>query len=148
MRTHHLQDNINDAPLGNRKSKRAKVVPRTPVGEYQCDKRFLTRAWKAYVTAICTAPVGDYPAKSALLSEKISSSFVIDFGSLTLDSSEMSILVDRSSHLSAKVLMFSSITHVRCFCPILNTYSPRTLYSSTQSLFYSLLSHLPSLARH
>ncbi|KAF8045859.1 hypothetical protein N665_4280s0003 [Sinapis alba] len=94
----------NEAPIVNRKSKRAKVVPKNLVGEYQCDKRFLTRAWESYVNAICCTPNIDYSAKFSALSEKLTSPFVIDFGSLTLNNTEMAAIVDRSSHLSPKVL--------------------------------------------
>nr|VDD17980.1 unnamed protein product [Brassica rapa] len=45
-----LNDDQEPFPA-NRKSKRQKVVPRSLVGDYQCDKRFLTRAWEAHVNA-------------------------------------------------------------------------------------------------
>lgn len=57
----------NEVPIPNRKSKRAKVVPRNLVGDYQCDKRFFTRSWELYVNAICSTPSIDYAAKFALL---------------------------------------------------------------------------------
>ena len=63
-----------DAPILNRKSKRAKVVPRNLVGDYQCDKRFLTRAWESFVNAICSTPSIDYAAKFALLLEVLGGS--------------------------------------------------------------------------
>nr|VDD30516.1 unnamed protein product [Brassica oleracea] len=95
----------NEAPILNRKSKRTKVVPRNLVGDYQCDKRFLTRAWESYVNAICSTPSIDYAAKFALLLEILGGSpFVIDFGGLTVESSELSAIVDRSSHLPAKMM--------------------------------------------
>ncbi|WZZ80586.1 hypothetical protein YC2023_101158 [Brassica napus] len=47
---------LNQEPFpANRKSKRQKVVPRSLVGDYQCDKRFLTRAWEAHVNASIVA---------------------------------------------------------------------------------------------
>lgn len=55
------------------KSKPAKVIPRALVGEYQCDKQFLTRAWEAHVTALCSSPNNDYAAKFRSLSEKLKS---------------------------------------------------------------------------
>ncbi|KAG2267136.1 hypothetical protein Bca4012_075383 [Brassica carinata] len=57
-----------------RKSKRAKVVPRALVGDYQCDKRVLTRAWEAHVAAISSIPNNDYAAKRYSLSEKLNDS--------------------------------------------------------------------------
>ncbi|KAH0922251.1 hypothetical protein HID58_022269 [Brassica napus] len=102
-----------DAPILNRKSKRAKVVPRNLVGDYQCDKRFLTRAWESFVNAICSTPSIDYAAKFALLLEVLGGSpFVIDFGGITVESSELSAIVDRSSHLPS-TMMDVLIHHTR-----------------------------------
>ncbi|WZZ71291.1 hypothetical protein YC2023_082661 [Brassica napus] len=85
------------------KSKPAKVIPRALVGEYQCDKQFLTRAWEAHVTALCSSPNNDYAAKFRSLSEKLKSPFDINVGGLSLESRELSLIIERSSHLSAKV---------------------------------------------
>ncbi|CAG7874340.1 unnamed protein product [Brassica rapa] len=102
-----------EAPILNRKSKRAKVVPRNLVGDYQCDKRFLTRAWESFVNAICSTPSIDYAAKFALLLEVLGGSpFVIDFGGITVESSELSAIVDRSSHLPS-TMMDVLIHHTR-----------------------------------
>ncbi|XP_013636991.1 PREDICTED: uncharacterized protein LOC106342564 [Brassica oleracea var. oleracea] len=87
-----------------RKSKRAKVVPRALVGDYQCDKRVLTRAWEAHVAAISSIPNNDYAAKRYSLSEKLNDSFVINVFGLSLESRELSLIVDRSTHLPAKVV--------------------------------------------
>ncbi|KAH0860689.1 hypothetical protein HID58_088950 [Brassica napus] len=100
----------NEAAILNRKSNRAKVMPRNLMGDYQCDKRFLTRAWESYVNAICSTPSIDYAAKFALLLEILGGSpFVIDFGGLTVESSELSAIVDRSSHLPAKMMDVRSV---------------------------------------
>ncbi|KAF2530677.1 hypothetical protein F2Q70_00030240 [Brassica cretica] len=85
------------------KSKPAKVIPRALVGEYQCDKQFLTRAWEAHVTALCSSPNNDYAAKFRSLSEKLKSPFDINVGGLSLESRELSLIIERSSYLSAKV---------------------------------------------
>ncbi|KAF2601415.1 hypothetical protein F2Q70_00028174 [Brassica cretica] len=85
-----------------RKSKRAKVVPRALVGDYQCDKRVLTRAWEAHVAAISSIPNNDYAAKRYSLSEKLNDSFVINVFGLSLERRELSLIVDRSTHLPAK----------------------------------------------
>ncbi|KAG2330169.1 hypothetical protein Bca52824_001349 [Brassica carinata] len=90
-----LPDIDHDAPLVNRKSKRARVAPKNLVGDYQCDKKFLTRAWKSFVNATCTTTSIDYAAKVVVLSERLASSFVIDFGSLKLESSELLAIVER-----------------------------------------------------
>ncbi|KAG2304980.1 hypothetical protein Bca52824_033631 [Brassica carinata] len=93
----------NEDPIVNRKSKGAKVVPRHLVGDYLVDKRFLTRAWESYINAICSTPSIDYAAKFALLLEILDGTpFVIDFGGVTVESRELSAIVDRSSHLPAK----------------------------------------------
>ncbi|KAL0655888.1 hypothetical protein Bca4012_076472 [Brassica carinata] len=84
------------------KSKPAKVIPRALVGEYQCDKQFLTRTWEAHVTALCSSPNNDYAAKFRSLSEKLKSPFDINVGGLSLESRELSLIIERSSHLSAK----------------------------------------------
>ncbi|CAN7058891.1 unnamed protein product [Brassica oleracea var. botrytis] len=75
---------LNQEPFpANRKSKRQKVVPRSLVGDYQCDKRFLTRAWEAHVNASIVARV-------------------INVSGQSLDSSDLSAILARSSHLTAK----------------------------------------------
>ncbi|KAJ4910237.1 hypothetical protein Rs2_04858 [Raphanus sativus] len=103
MEEEPLQDIDNHAPIGNRKIKRPRVLPRNLVGDYQCDKRILTRAWESYVNGICITGI-DYAAKLAMLSEKLASPFVIDVGSLSLESNELLAIVERTSHLPAKVL--------------------------------------------
>ncbi|KAF8092049.1 hypothetical protein N665_0426s0007 [Sinapis alba] len=107
---HHMSEDAplpldeNDAPTPNRKSKRPKIIPMGLVGEYQCEKRFLTRAWEAYVNIICSSPNIDYAAKFVALLEKLDSSLVIVLGSLNLDSRDLSAIVERSSHLPVKVV--------------------------------------------
>ncbi|KAG2254323.1 hypothetical protein Bca4012_057855 [Brassica carinata] len=65
-----LTDNEEPFPA-HMKSKRQKVVPRALVGDYQCDKRFLTRAWEAHVNSIQRGPNVDYASKIRVLSEKL-----------------------------------------------------------------------------
>ncbi|KAG2270604.1 hypothetical protein Bca52824_065159 [Brassica carinata] len=79
----HLQDSLidppptsneNDAPAPlYRKSKRPRVVPRSLVCDYQCDKRILVRAWEAHVFATRRVPNIDYAVKFAKLSSKLES---------------------------------------------------------------------------
>lgn len=65
----------NEAPAPPyRKSKRPRVVPRALVGDYQCDKHILTRAWEAHVNAIRRVPNIDYAVKFGELSVKLESS--------------------------------------------------------------------------
>lgn len=62
----------NEEPFQpHRKSKRQKVLLRALVGDYQCDKLFLTRAWEAHVNALHRGPNIDYAAKIGALSEKL-----------------------------------------------------------------------------
>ncbi|CAN6883383.1 unnamed protein product [Brassica oleracea] len=66
--------NENDAPAPlYRKSKRPRVVPRSLVCDYQCDKRILVRAWEAHVFATRRVPNIDYAVKFAKLSSKLES---------------------------------------------------------------------------
>ncbi|KAF8105997.1 hypothetical protein N665_0149s0027, partial [Sinapis alba] len=92
----------NEAPIVNRKSKRAKVVPKNLVGEYQCDKRFLTRAWESYVNAICCTPNIDYSAKFSALSEKLTSPLVLD----VLIHHTRSVFLSNSEHIQSKNSVF------------------------------------------
>ncbi|XP_013598169.1 PREDICTED: uncharacterized protein LOC106306195 isoform X1 [Brassica oleracea var. oleracea] len=93
------------------KSKPAKVIPRALVGEYQCDKQFLTRAWEAHVTALCSSPNNDYAAKFRSLSEKLKSPFDINVGGLSLESRELSLIIERSSiYRPREVLQSNKIT--------------------------------------
>ncbi|KAH0879524.1 LOW QUALITY PROTEIN: hypothetical protein HID58_066918 [Brassica napus] len=86
--------NENDAPAPlYRKSKRPRVVPRSLVCDYQCDKRILVRAWEAHVFATRRVPNIDYAVKFAKLSSKLESPI-----------KELSAIVDRSTHLPPKVL--------------------------------------------
>ncbi|CAF2057901.1 unnamed protein product [Brassica oleracea var. botrytis] len=66
--------NENDAPAPlYRKSKRPRVVPRSLVGDYQCDKRILVRAWEAHVNATRRVPNIDYAVKFTELYSKLES---------------------------------------------------------------------------
>ncbi|KAH0873574.1 hypothetical protein HID58_070936, partial [Brassica napus] len=97
--------NENDAPAPlYRKSKRPRVVPRSLVGDYQCDKRILVRAWEAHVNATRRVPNIDYAVKFTELYSKLESPFTIKLDGLSLTSKELSAIVDRSTHLPSKVL--------------------------------------------
>ncbi|KAF3524226.1 hypothetical protein F2Q69_00048567 [Brassica cretica] len=97
--------NENDAPAPlYRKSKRPRVVPRSLVGDYQCDKRILVRAWEAHVNATRRVPNIDYAVKFTELYSKLESPFTIKLDGLSLTSKELSAIVDRSTHLPSKVM--------------------------------------------
>ncbi|KAG2251777.1 hypothetical protein Bca4012_099279 [Brassica carinata] len=98
--------NENDAPAPlYRKSKRPRVVPRSLVGDYQCDKRILVRAWEAHVNATRRVPNIDYAVKFTELYSKLESPFTIKLDGLSLTSKELSAIVDRSTHLPSKVML-------------------------------------------
>ncbi|KAG2298671.1 hypothetical protein Bca52824_035143 [Brassica carinata] len=101
-----LADNQDQFPA-HRKSKRQKVVPRALLGDYQCDKRFLTRAWEVHVNATHSCPNIDYAGKFGLLSEKLQADlclcYVIKVGGHTLDSRELSAFIARSSHFPQRL---------------------------------------------
>ncbi|RIA05305.1 hypothetical protein BRARA_K00402, partial [Brassica rapa] len=133
-----LNDDQEPFPA-NRKSKRQKVVPRSLVGDYQCDKRFLTRAWEAHVNAIHRGPVIDYAAKAAALAEKLQKEFVIDVSGQSLDSSDLSAILARSSHLTAKV-MDVLIHHTRSLIEALSEERQPSSVVLLDTRFVSLLS--------
>ena len=66
----------------HRKSKRQKVVPPGLVGDYQCDKRFLTRAWEAHANTLHLGPNFDYSVKFGALSEKLQTELCARFFNL------------------------------------------------------------------
>ncbi|CDY31760.1 BnaA04g16960D [Brassica napus] len=133
-----LNDDQEPFPA-NRKSKRQKVVPRSLVGDYQCDKRFLTRAWEAHVNAIHRGPVIDYAAKAGALAEKLQKEFVIDVSGQSLDSSDLSAILARSSHLTAKV-MDVLIHHTRSLIEALSEERQPSSVVLLDTRFVSLLS--------
>ncbi|KAF8093389.1 hypothetical protein N665_0383s0021 [Sinapis alba] len=94
---------VDDAPvLANRKSKQEKVVHRKLVGEYQCDMRLPTRVLEAHINANRRSPNIDYCVKFGVLSLKLQSPFIFKFRGLSIDNKDLSVIVDRSSHLSDK----------------------------------------------
>ncbi|CAN7062783.1 unnamed protein product, partial [Brassica oleracea var. botrytis] len=133
-----LNDDQEPFPA-NRKSKRQKVVPRSLVGDYQCDKRFLTRAWEAHVNVMHRGPVIDYAAKAGALAEKLQKEFVIDVSGQSLDSSDLSAILARASHLTAKV-MDVLIHHTRSLIEALSEERQPGTVVLLDTKFVSLLS--------
>ncbi|KAG2266103.1 hypothetical protein Bca52824_073182 [Brassica carinata] len=88
-----------DAPCHPfRKSKRQKVVPKALVGDYECDNKFLTRAWEAHVALI--EPVMTW--KLSQNSTFYLSSFIIN--EVRIESKDLSVLVEKSGQVPAKVV--------------------------------------------
>ncbi|KAF8082639.1 hypothetical protein N665_0817s0013 [Sinapis alba] len=87
-----------------RKSKRQKVVPKALVGDYQCDKMFLTRAWEAHVAGHRNGDKIDVAAKYAKLIEMLKTPFSIMVGALKIESKDLCVLVEKSAHLPTKVV--------------------------------------------
>ncbi|KAG2282079.1 hypothetical protein Bca4012_050603 [Brassica carinata] len=125
--TANSKDTSHPAPP-YRKCKRPRVVLRALVGDYQCDKCILTRAWEAHVNAIRRVPNIDYDAEFGELSVKIDSSFAIKLGGLSLSSKELSAIVDR-------FLTCSFIIPVLFSYPIPTKYNQRTLFPGHKVCF-------------
>ncbi|KAF8117661.1 hypothetical protein N665_0008s0017 [Sinapis alba] len=87
-----------------RKSKRQKVVPKALVGDYQCDKTFLTRAWEAHVAGHRNGDNIDVAAKYAKLIEMLKTPFSIMVGAVKIESKDLCVLVEKSTHLPTKVV--------------------------------------------
>lgn len=66
-----VEDSREEVGAGFRTSKRQKVPTKSLMGEYECDKGFLNRARKAVADAIYKGGNIDYPAKFAVLLEKL-----------------------------------------------------------------------------
>ncbi|CAF1855244.1 unnamed protein product [Brassica napus] len=87
-----------------RKSKRLKALPKSLVGQYECDMRLLNRARVAFVDPDNTGGNIDYAAKFSSLLDKLKSPFTIRIGQSTLESNDPYELVQRSSPLQPKVV--------------------------------------------
>ncbi|XP_033138759.1 uncharacterized protein LOC103848390 [Brassica rapa] len=87
-----------------RKSKRLKALPKSLVGQYECDMRLLNRARVAFVDPDKTGGNIDYAAKFSSLLDKLKTPFTIRIGQSTLESNDLNELVQRSSPLPPKVV--------------------------------------------
>ncbi|KAF8092878.1 hypothetical protein N665_0399s0014 [Sinapis alba] len=115
-----------EVALGCRKSKRQKLPPKSLLGHYECDKRFLNRARQAVADSNNPGGNIDYSAKFAILLDKMKTQFILNVyftllsannirlhalsscikaDKWTLESSELYEMVDRSKPLSAKVII-------------------------------------------
>ncbi|KAL0875230.1 hypothetical protein Bca101_024935 [Brassica carinata] len=90
--------------LGAAKSKRHKALPKSLVGQYECDMRLLNRARVARVDPNNTGGNIDYSAKFSALLDKLKSPFTIRIGQSTLESNDLFELVQRSAPLQPKVV--------------------------------------------
>ncbi|WZZ42905.1 hypothetical protein YC2023_039164 [Brassica napus] len=86
-----------------RKSKRLKALPKSLVGQYECDMHLLNRARVAFVDPDNTGGNIDYAAKFSSLLDKLKTPFTIHIGQSTLESNDLNELVQRSSPLPRKV---------------------------------------------
>ncbi|KAL0774852.1 hypothetical protein Bca101_040004 [Brassica carinata] len=87
-----------------RKSKRLKALPKSLVGQYECDMRLLNRARVAFVDPDNIGGNIDYAAKFSSLLDKLKTPFTIRIGQSTLESNDLNELVQRSSPLPPKVV--------------------------------------------
>ncbi|KAG2254183.1 hypothetical protein Bca52824_084319 [Brassica carinata] len=78
-----------DQMLACRKSKRHKTLPKSLVGQYECDKRLLNRARAALVDPNNTGGSSDYSAKFSALIDKLKSPFTIRIGQSTFANSDL-----------------------------------------------------------
>ncbi|KAJ4866799.1 hypothetical protein Rs2_51671 [Raphanus sativus] len=99
----HVDANIPEAD-GCRKSKRHKVLTKSLMAEYQCDKGFLNRARKAVADAIYKGGDIDYSAKFGALMEKMKKPFDLTTAKGTLQSTELKEVIERATQLSTKVV--------------------------------------------
>ncbi|CAN6871392.1 unnamed protein product [Brassica oleracea] len=94
-----------DAPCHPfRKSKRQKVVPKALVGDYECDKKFLTRAWEAHVVADRTSDDMEVESKFCKLRDILKTLFSFIVNELKIESKDLSVLVEKSGQVPAKVV--------------------------------------------
>ncbi|KAF2589091.1 hypothetical protein F2Q70_00040434 [Brassica cretica] len=87
-----------------RKSKRLKALPKSLVGQYECDMHLLNRAQVAFIDPDNTGGNIDYAAKFSSLLDKLKTPFTIRIGQSTLESNDLNELVQRSSPLPRKVV--------------------------------------------
>ncbi|KAF8118675.1 hypothetical protein N665_0003s0050, partial [Sinapis alba] len=99
-----ISEDVAKAVVGCRKSNRQKVPPRSLLGHYECDIRFLNRARQAAADSHNPGGSIDYSAKFSILLDKIKTDFCITTGRGTLQSSEVYKIVARTNPLSSKVV--------------------------------------------
>ncbi|KAF8084362.1 hypothetical protein N665_0721s0019 [Sinapis alba] len=122
-----------------RKSKRQKVLPRTLVGDYQCDKTFLTRAWEAYVRGNHTGDNIDYAEKFSKLIEMLDNPFSFNVNGVKVDSKDLYVLLDKSTQVPAKVVDVLT-HHIRSVYNSHTDHLPPTLSTFLDTKFVSALS--------
>ncbi|KAG2257438.1 hypothetical protein Bca52824_076732 [Brassica carinata] len=93
-----------------RKSKRLKALPKSLVGQYECDMRLLNRARVAFVDPDNIGGNIDYAAKFSSLLDKLKTPFTIHIGQSTLESNDLKELVQRSSPLPPKFTVYAKLT--------------------------------------
>ncbi|KAL0795910.1 hypothetical protein Bca101_067287 [Brassica carinata] len=86
------------------KSKRQKVVPKALVGDYECDKRFLTRSWEAHVAGNRTGDDDEADEKYLQLKEILKTPFSFYVNGVKIESKDLYALVEKSGHLPMKVV--------------------------------------------
>ncbi|KAH0888733.1 hypothetical protein HID58_051162, partial [Brassica napus] len=99
-----IQVQPEEVGLGCRKSKRQKNPPKSLLGNYECDKRFLNLGRQAAADSNTSGGNIDYSAKFSILLDKMKTPCSITTARWSLDSSEVYEMVERSTPLSAKVV--------------------------------------------
>ncbi|KAF8113130.1 hypothetical protein N665_0056s0035 [Sinapis alba] len=115
------------------------VLPRALVGDYQCDKTFLSRAWEAYVIGSHTGDDIDYAAKFSKLIEMLDNPFSFNVNGVKVDSKDLYVLLDKSSQPLAKVV--DVLTHqIRSVYNSHTNHLPPTLSTFLNTKFVPALS--------
>ncbi|KAJ4906321.1 hypothetical protein Rs2_09979 [Raphanus sativus] len=109
-----IQHENEEVAFGCRKSKRPKNPPKSLVGNYECDKRFLNIARQGVASSNNPGVNIDYSAKFSILLDKIKTPFAISGDKWTLDSVELYELVGRAKPMPAKVVDVL-ISHISAF---------------------------------
>ncbi|KAG2311333.1 hypothetical protein Bca52824_022890 [Brassica carinata] len=111
-----VEDSREEVGARFRISKRQKVPTKLLMGEYECDKGFLNRARKAVADAIYKGGNIDYPAKFAVLLEKLKTPFEITTERGNIQSTDLYEVAQRATQLPTKVvdvLVFHTTTLFR-----------------------------------
>ncbi|KAF2561394.1 hypothetical protein F2Q70_00018644 [Brassica cretica] len=98
-----IQVQPEEVGLGCRKSKRQKNPPKSLLGNYEWNKRFLNLGRQAAADSNTSGGNIDYSAKFSILLDKMKTPCSITTARWSLDSSEVYEMVERSTPLSAKV---------------------------------------------
>ncbi|KAG2239117.1 hypothetical protein Bca52824_089977 [Brassica carinata] len=96
-------DNMDD-PQSSRKSKRQKTVPAALLHDYQCGPHILSRMRLSQKVVFVSYEQSELQRKYANLSKQLNRNIVIDVAGLSISSTDIQLLVQRSRHFPPKVV--------------------------------------------